>query len=182
MKTPIPFAVIFICIIIYSGKIEAQKNSSKKVICAQEVKAVTYFKIDSAICDPQHYWDRVSKFMDKEKIIRPILDGIKSGKLKVYDIWLYDKDVTNDAKARLLNVDTMLIEDINTGKIEFNLVNTEISSDNISQIAFKEDWIFDSESLKLEKKVVAICLFIPLYSEDGQKSSDMPLGWVKLKN
>jgi hypothetical protein len=60
------------------------------------------------------------------------------------------------------------------------IIKNEITADDVTYIAFIEDWYFDKEKFSMEKKVSRACLYINSFDERGDFRGYKPLFWVKL--
>jgi hypothetical protein len=156
-------------------------DNSKKEIWAEQARSVTYFKVDT-LSEADQPWGSISKSMDKKKIVKTLFDAAISGKAKAYDVFFNPDSVLQpDAiKKMIISLDTVQMEDPSTGKMSPKPIRNEITADNVTYIAFTEDWYFDAEKFSMEKKVTRACLYISSFDEKGDFRGYKPLFWVGL--
>ena len=182
----------FLLLLIAQNNCAFSQSNKGVSLCGKEVRTITYFKIDSnevswdintktyfKMDSTENRWARNQKNIDKEKLVGCLLEGIKNGKLQVYDaVFNEDSNITESVKSKLIRLDTVVVEQ--GGTMFPTLMKTELTAEDIDHVAFKEDWKVDAEKLKMEKKVTAICLFKISKNELGEVRGYEPLGWVKL--
>ena len=156
-------------------------DTSKKEVWAEEVHSLTWFKDDSKPTNDQH-WNTWSKSIDKNKIIKTLLDAVITGKAKTYDAFTDSLIDPQEAKTMINRVDTLMKEDITTGKMIAEAVKTEVAPADIIYIAFMEDWQFDAEKFSLTKKVSKVCLFTQSFIGNEPEPVYKPLFWIKFNN
>jgi len=158
-----------------------QPDNSKKELWAEQARSVTYFKVDT-LSDADQPWASISKSMDKKKIVKTLFDAAISGKAKAYDVFFNSDSVLQPEaiKKMIISLDTVQMEDPGTGQMSPKPIRNEITADNVTYIAFTEDWYFDAEKFSMEKKATRACLYISSFDEKGDFRGYKPLFWVGL--
>lgn len=113
--------------------------------------------------------------IDQKMLVNAIFDAIYEGRVKPYDFITDDPLSIEDVKAIESSIDTIYIEDFETGEIEMKVVEDELRRDEITKVFVKEDWYFDTANFKMEKKVIGISLAIENYDENGNLRGYTPL-------
>lgn len=151
------------------NKGEESFDPAKKEVWAEEIQSTT------AMIQPvdyeDEYWKSINKNVNHEQIFNTIVNTVISGKLKAYDI-------VSDAQIPVEEVESSLTQqDISDPD---NILETKLGGTDISTIRMREKWVFDKESLKLEKQVKRIDLLYAKYNKDGEYIGDRPLFYVNL--
>lgn len=187
-KNYLTFAVPLLVLIVLSVSCRhsditstSQTDNSKKELWAEQARSITYFKVDT-LSEADQPWGSISKSMDKKKIVKTLFDAAISGKAKVYDVFFNSDSVLQPAsvKKMIISLDTVQMEDPGTGKMSPKPIRNEVTADDVTYIAFTEDWYFDAEKFSMEKKVTRACLYISSFDEKGDFRGYKPLFWVGL--
>lgn len=113
--------------------------------------------------------------IDQKMLVDAIFDAIYEGRVTPYDFITDDPLTVEDVKAIESSIDTIYIEDFETGEMEMKVVENELRRDEITKVFFKEDWYFDKVNFKMEKKVIGISLAIENYDKNGNLRGYQPL-------
>lgn len=116
-----------------------------------------------------------TKSINNEVLAHLIVDKALSGKIKVYDPMDVNKLLSvNDIETKMgVRRDTVYVDDINTGKSDEKIINTEIDYSEIRSIVFIEDWYYDSKTFAIKKVITGICP-VRYYQKPGSENeSDM---------
>lgn len=114
--------------------------------------------------------------------ITPILDSVKKGSLKVYDIDSENKVLSSDEVYNILHpaTDTFFAHnDVTGNEIVYPVWESVVWTD-ITHVRFLEEWSFDSTGIFINKKLVAFAFIasFPAFKEYEYK----PLFWIKPNN
>lgn len=113
--------------------------------------------------------------IDQKILVDIIFNAIYEGRVIPYDFITDDPLTIEDVKAIESSIDTLYIEDFETGEMEMKVVEDELRRDEITKVFFKEDWYFDKVNFKMEKKVIGISLAIENYDKKGNLRGYEPL-------
>ena len=113
--------------------------------------------------------------IDQHILVNAIFDAIYEGRVKPYDFITDDPLTIEDVKAIESSIDTIYMEDFETGEIQMKVLEDELRRDEITKVFFKEDWYFDTANFKMEKKVIGISLAIESYDSSGNLRGYEPL-------
>jgi hypothetical protein len=119
---------------------------------------------------PDEDWKFIAASVENKKLIEDIVEQVKSGKVKAYDVFNDKEALTTEQVSSILvpPPDTVETEDLdNPGKMVRKIVSQEFSYDMINYIWFKEDWAYDKGSNSFTKMVKSIALATEVYNEDG---------------
>ena len=110
-----------------------------------------------------------------------IKDGINEGTITAYDPIddefkvPYTKDEVN---AKLVRIDTITIENFETGEMEDKIVPNDIKADKMRRYELKEDWFFDKQRSIQEARIIGISLQVIKTDESGNEAGRDRLFWI----
>jgi gliding motility associated protien GldN len=111
--------------------------------------------------------------------------SIESGNLTAYNPGpLLDNDqftvpfTSAEVRERLISIDTVWTEDLETGELVAVPVVEEVESSEIKQYLLKEDWFFDRQRGVMEVRIIGIAPMQEMKSPDGDVRGYAPLFWV----
>lgn len=123
--------------------------------------------------------DRLSLF---DVIKQSILDD---GSITAYNPGpLLDDDeftvayMPSEVKSLLSTVDTVMVEDLETGDFVPEYVPIDIESRDIKMYRVKEDWIFDKQRSKIDIRIIGIAPMREMRGESGELRGYAPLFWL----
>jgi hypothetical protein len=130
--------------------------------------------------DPEmDWWVQNIEGSSREKLVKGILQQVKSGEVKVYDFLTYKPLSAEDIIIMMKHVDSVSVE---RSTPPYDLVDTvlvhEMRLGDISRLRFLEEWRMNEKSLVFSKNVVGICPMIERYSDSGELRGYKPLFWV----
>ena len=116
----------------------------------------TNFRSESDILVDESAQEYMGEF-DHSTFLNDLFEAIFAGKLIAYDF--LDNPLSIDEVRYLYShTDTTEVEDIDTGEMDTVLIVEELNPDDVVKIFTAEDWYFDEESFRLEKKVISMTL------------------------
>ncbi|MCP4438211.1 MAG: gliding motility protein GldN [Aureispira sp.] len=117
----------------------------------------------------------------KAHLISILLDEAKTGNVTLYSPW-------NDEFTEPLNqtdistlgcsVDSVLIYDPITFEERLEIVKSEMDPDDVIRYRIKEVWYFDSETSRLNVRILGIAPIINRYDEEGNLLHSAPMFWA----
>lgn len=142
---------------------------------AQQVRSSTDTKKPADFSDDD--WSAFSKSMNIKNMVNTIKEAVLSGKHKAYDA-VFDSTELSIADLKLIfdKVDTVFARKIDP----FQASSRDMIT--IDNIQMKEDWYFDKEKFRMEKRVTELALVQKIYGEGGEFRGSRPLFWVRLNN
>lgn len=117
----------------------------------------------------------------KAHFITILLDEAKAGNITLYNTW--NDEFTqpmnqNDISMLGCSIDTLLIYDPIDFTETVQVVKNEMDPDDVVRYRIKEVWFFDSETSRLNVRILGIAPIINRYDEDGQLLHSAPMFWA----
>jgi len=126
------------------------------------------------------YYDDVTDedFSDYSNLIAGIYQAIFAGKLQAYHFTEGTPLSIEEVKKMLTTVDTMSVPlPTNPDSLQTMIVATEWEKQTYSA-KLKETWHYNTETMQLEKKVIALAPRVPVMSSSGEVKGLTSLFWV----
>lgn len=124
----------------------------------------------------------ITEMNNRRSLVQVIMDGIlDDGTITAYNSMddEFKQPMTKaEVQGMLSRVDTIMVENLDTGVPEQKIVPREFDPSSIKKFRIKEDWFFDRQRSVLEVRIVGICPVQEVYAEDGSFKGDNPLFWV----
>lgn len=119
---------------------------------------------------------------NRKSLIQVVMDGIlDDGTITAYNSLddEFKQPMTKaEVQAMMSKVDTLWVENIDTGVPEMKVVNNAFNPESVKKFRVKEDWFFDKQKSVLEVRIVGICPVQEIYNDDGSFKGDNPLFWI----
>lgn len=164
-----------------------EKDSAQLIVITPQIEYAMN------IIDPHEsgdWWHENIKEEERVKLLGAITAAVRSGKLTAYYHPLgmpameekYAMSM-GDFEAIWLSVDTVIVEDIETGESREVVVETKTGLDEIDLLFFMEEWRLDEKNLQLIKVVNGIAFGRKIYDMDtGDFRGNKVLFWVWLND
>jgi hypothetical protein len=158
------------------------KNSTDKdggTIITERIQYPVFIK--SPYSEETDWWVENLEGAKREEFVNILLDAAFEGKVKVYDYL----DNTLLTKAQIDNIarrsDTMKILQSSPPYEELDTVIVQkLDRKDIHRITFLEEWRFDIDKFKMDKKVVGIAPAETIYGDSAVIKGYKPLFWIYL--
>ena len=130
-------------------------------------------KMNQAFYYPEsHLRDRIS-FMEM------LINGLKEGVITSYDDEEFLKPLTyEEMNSRFVRIDTLSIDNPDTGIPEDKVVKTEMKLDQVYTLRVKEDWFFDRQRSVMDVRILGICPVMQLLDKEGNFKAWSPMFWI----
>jgi len=130
-------------------------------------------KMNQAFYYPEsHLRDRIS-FMEM------LINGLKEGVITSYDDEEFLKPLTyEEMNSRFVRIDTLSIDNPDTGIPEEKVVKTEMKLDQVYTLRVKEDWFFDRQRSVMDVRILGICPVMQLLDKEGNFKAWSPMFWI----
>lgn len=117
----------------------------------------------------------------KAHLISILMDEANAGNVTFYHTW--DDEFTQPMNQEEINmlgcsVDTLIIYDPESLTETVTVVKNEMNPDDIVRYRIKEVWYFDSETSRMNVRILGIAPIINRYDEDGQLLHSAPMFWA----
>lgn len=123
------------------------------------------FRSEAAIIVDSQDEEWIGKF-DNMTLVDYIFEKIYDSTLTPYDL-LNNILAIEDIKLIEYSLDTIMMENFETGKLYETVVEESLARDEITKIFLREDWYFDKENFNIKKEVVSITLTTKKYDLQG---------------
>ncbi|PCH94326.1 MAG: hypothetical protein COB85_05730 [Bacteroidetes bacterium] len=141
------------------------KGEGNDISSAELVLLASNFRSEAAIIVDPHDEEWIGKF-DNTTLIDDIFDKIYDGSLVPYDL-LNNKMEIEEIKRIEFSVDTLLMEDFETGELTETVIEESLARDEITKIFLREDWYYDRGDFNIKKEVVSVTLTTKKYDLKG---------------
>jgi hypothetical protein len=149
-------------------------NQDDKKVITEKIQYDVNIKSPDADYD---WWIQNLPGPDREKLVKLIIEGAKSGKFKAYD---YFQNPISTAEVRSIMADTIALRLMETEapykEYDTTIVNV-IHLEDIHRLRFLEKWEIDEKSLQVEKTVYAIAPIARRIDLNGIERWQ-PLFWI----
>lgn len=132
----------------------------------------------------QQWWHQNLEASAHYAFVGRLFNDVKEGKLKVcWPKHPYNTPMrAEELKNVLVAVDSIYVEDLQTGELRVLTKTREITSDYISTLGFYENWRYDSITHVIEKEVKGIVFFQDAFGENGSRKGIRPLFYLPLNS
>lgn len=156
-----------------------KKGSEGKLVLTERIQYPVFIK--SPYEEETDWWRENMEGPKREKFVNIILDAALSGKVKAYD-YITDEPLTKEqVNAIFIKSDTMMLTRTAPPYDEYDSVIThKLDRKYIHRITFLEEWYFDEENFKMEKKVMGIAPAMTSYGDSAEIIGYKPLFWIYL--
>ncbi len=110
-----------------------------------------------------------------------IFEAALAGALPVYSTENdhFTKRLTvTDIQRQLFKTDTILTIDVVTGDDKVQVIQNEVSWEDVKRFRIKESWYFDAKTATLQHRILGIAPLLEVRDENGDFRLEMPLFWV----
>jgi len=178
MKRTILFIIVF-SLFFSITSCKEKKGNENKLILTERIQYPVFIK--SPYDEETDWWQENMEGPKREKFVDIILDAALSGKVKAYDYITEDLLSKKQVEEIFNRSDTLMLTRTTPPYEEYDtVINTRLDRRLIHRITFLEEWYFDEENFKMEKKVVGIAPAITSYSDSSEILGYKPLFWVYL--
>ncbi|MEY3195057.1 MAG: hypothetical protein RIQ78_1154 [Bacteroidota bacterium] len=84
----------------------------------------------------------------------------------------------SDIQRQLYKTDTILTIDVVTGDDKVQVIQNEVSWEDVKRFRIKESWFFDAKTATLQHRILGIAPLLEVRDENGDFRLEMPLFWV----
>ena len=165
-STYIALVTSIILIVSSCSNIDSESKSGDVDNSFEEaILLANYFRSEaSIIVDPQdEEW--IGKF-DNMTLVNDIFKRIYDSTLTPYDL-LNNKISIKEIKLIEYRIDTVYVEDFETGEMQETVVEEVLARDEITKIFLRENWFYDKENFNIEKEVVSITVTTKKFDNKG---------------
>lgn len=113
--------------------------------------------------------------IDQKKLVDAIFEAVYDGRVTAYDFISDEPLSIEEVKEIESSIDTLYIENFETGELEMKVVEADLRRDEITKVFLKEDWYFDEENFRLDKKVLGLAFAKESYDSKGNLRGHEPL-------
>jgi len=129
-----------------------------------------------------NFYFPVQEINNRRSLIQVVMDGIlDDGTITAYNSLddEFKQPMTKaEIQAMISKVDTLTVENIDTGIPETKIVPREFDPASVKKFRIKEDWFFDKQKSVLEVRIIGICPVQEVYNDDGSFKGDNPMFWI----
>lgn len=120
------------------------------------------------------------KVMYGKRLAQHIYAGAASGKLQAYKTAdLKQVMSTSDVREAGATIDTMMVEDFETGELVQIIEKNKIDERDAIALLINQSITFDSKSVTFESVINSAAVMIPVWDESGNDVGRRALFWVK---
>ncbi|MBL7719475.1 MAG: gliding motility protein GldN [Flavipsychrobacter sp.] len=114
--------------------------------------------------------------------IEILLDALKKGKIQAFsnfdDRFTSVMSKEQVTELTLGKVDTVWVEDSETGQMTMKLVRTEFNPETVTKFRIKEDWIIDRNVGQMVVRIIALAPLQDKYGDDGNFRASQAMFWL----
>ena len=116
--------------------------------------------------------------INNEEMVRVVLqnkifNNVKDrNELRIEEVNLEEKN------SRFVRIDTLSIDNPDTGIPEDKVVKTEMKLDQVYTLRVKEDWFFDRQRSVMDVRILGICPVMQLLDKEGNFKAWSPMFWI----
>jgi len=148
------------------SNIESEQSSEGNTQSAEEhMLLAKNFRSEAAIIVEPQDEEWIGKF-DNMALVNDIFKRIYDSTLTPYDL-LNNKLPIAEIKLIEYSLDTIYIEDFESGDLNETVVEESLERDEITKIFLREDWYYDKQNFNIEKEVVSITLTTKKFDLEG---------------
>ncbi len=124
------------------------------------------------------WWKNNIEGMQREKLVKSIVDKAFSGEYLLCDAFSYDPVSALEVKGIFNRIDTVLVQNAEPpyGYSE-KIVEETLEFNEITRLRFLEEWKYSDDQI-IEKKVLGICPMLESYDEQGEFRGYQPMFWI----
>lgn len=114
-------------------------------------------------------------------LFKIIFDAALAGELPVYSTEndRFTKRLSvEDIQSKLFKTDTIMTIDVITEEEKVQVIQNEVSWENVKRFRIKETWFFDAKTATLRHRILGIAPLLEVRDENGDFKLEMPLFWV----
>lgn len=114
-------------------------------------------------------------------LFKIIFDAALAGELPVYSTEndrFTNRLAVDNIQKMLFKTDTILTYDVETGAEMIQVVQNEVSWEDVKRFRIKETWFFDAKTSTLRNRILGIAPLLEVRDENGDFKLEMPLFWV----
>ena len=127
----------------------------------------------------QAFYYPESPLRDRISFMQMLINGLKEGVITSYDDEEFLKPLTyEEMNSRFVRVDTVSIDNPDTGIPEEKIVKTEMKLDQVYMLRVKEDWFFDRQRSVMDVRILGICPVMQLLDKEGNFKAWSPMFWI----
>lgn len=133
---------------------------------------------------PMYY--PIAPINDRKSLFDVIKDAmVNEGTITPYSIGAVGTDdeftqqlTIDEVKALLSRIDTQYVEDINTGEMVPQIVQTDITTDKVKMYRMKEEWFFDKQKSVMEVRIIGIAPMKEMFNQAQESLGYAPIFWI----
>ncbi|NOY51553.1 MAG: hypothetical protein GXO88_13445 [Chlorobi bacterium] len=168
--------LIGLSILLMLGAVSCDFNKAKSGDEGVITKMIQYDVLLKSPDPSYDWWIQNLPGPDREKLVKLIFDGVKSGKFKAYD---YYKTPMSLGEARSIFADTMNLKLMRTTapfeEYDTTIV-TKITESDVLKLRFLEKWTINPDNLQMSKTIYGIA---PVARREVQGVERwQPLFWI----
>jgi len=114
-------------------------------------------------------------------LFKILFEAALNGELPVYSTendQFTKRLAIEDIQSKLFKTDTIFTIDVLTGEEKVQVVQNEVSWENVKRFRIKESWFFDAKTSTLRHRILGIAPLLEVRDENGDFKLEMPLLWV----
>lgn len=120
---------------------------------------------------------------DRKSLFDVIKAALNAGTLTAYNSPALDDEfkfpmTKSEVEAMFVKIDTLYVEDINTGEQVATPTKTELGTSDIKQYWIKEDWFFDRQRSVMDVRIIGICPLKESKGDNGEVRGYSPMFWL----
>lgn len=166
------FALLALGLAMVFTQCEEKKSDNRTII----TKKIQY-DVPIVNKEPDYdWWIKNIEGSDRESLLNNIFDRVLAGDVQAYDY--FNKPLSIDAVKRIL-ADTVyltLMRPVEPFNEYDTMIIHNIEPNQVSLLRFLEEWKYDENNLKIDKKIFAISPVIEMIVND--KKVTRPLFWI----
>jgi len=119
----------------------------------------------------------------RESLMNIVLDEIKSGNLKAYNVDEMNVSVTySDVEAKMgAGADSTQIQDMQ-GVMRDTVIVKEADPTEVKQLLMLEEWYFDKKHSRMDVRIIGICPIRVFFDDQLGRTSRVQLFWIKFED
>ena len=114
-------------------------------------------------------------------LFKIIFEAALAGELPVYSTendHFTKRLAIGNIQNMLFKTDTIVVFDVITGEEKVQVVQNEVSWEDVKRFRIKESWFFDAKTSTLRSQILGIAPLLKVRDENGDFKLEMPLFWV----
>ncbi len=127
----------------------------------------------------QSFYYPETQLRDRISFMQMLMNNLQEGAITAYDDEEFLKPKTiEEIKNGFERIDTVQIEDLDTGIPRDTVIKTPIKLDQVYTIRVKEDWFFDKQRSVMDVRILGICPVMQLLDKEGNFKGWLGMFWI----